>query len=93
MIRACLLLLQNMAKPDSAKDCGYSKKTIQYLEWTGFILSFILFTFRCKLGTNVFFYGTATFSYNLVIFTIAVSNENRINNFTTMAIIQQIQAR
>ena len=102
MMRACESWLQklnfDLQNPDLAKDCGYSKKTIQYLEWTGFILSFILFAFRCKLGISfigtgltTFFFGTATiFCYNLIIFTIAVSNEDRINNLTTMAIIQQI---
>ena len=97
MLRACDSLLQklifNLENPDLAKDCGYSKKTIQYLEWTGFLFSFILFIFRCKLGisVNAFFYSSATtFCYNLIIFTIAVSNENRINNLTTMSIIQRI---
>ena len=90
LARACDSLIKDWEKPDLAKDCGYSKRTIQYLEWTGFILSFILFVFSCKLG-NAFFYGTATtFCFHLIVFTIAVSNEDRINNLTTMAIIQQI---
>ena len=88
----CTALLRTLKKPDLAEDCGYSKETIQYLEWTGFTLSFLLFAFRCTLDNNSSsIYGTAiAVCYNLFIFTIAVSNEDRINNLTTMAIIQQI---
>ena len=84
-------LMSVKLNPDFAKDCGYSKETIQYLEWTGFLLSFILFAFHCKLENRSDFYGTAiTVCSNLIIFTIAVSNADRINNLTTMAIIQHI---
>ena len=93
MITRCKLWMGTLVNPDLAKDYGFSKETIQYLEWTGFLISLILFTFRCTLEYQYRFgfNGLAiTVCCNLIIFTVAVSHENRINNLTKTAIIQRM---